>query len=136
MLTLANIRDWLAENNFIMASHYYTGKLDNKKEKSMGIYQLADKNPLKIALGGLSNTKTMEKSISILIHWSNNANETEIEANKLYNSLLTKKDFFINNIKINYIKLLVPEPVNVGTDESDIYERVIEATFYYERKEI
>lgn len=32
------------------------------------------------------------------------------------------------------IELLVPEPVDVGTDNSGVYERVIELKIYYERK--
>jgi len=31
--------------------------------------------------------------------------------------------------------LLVPEAIDVGTDDQNIYERVIQAIFYYEKKE-
>lgn len=133
MLTLADIRDWLKLN--ADADYFYIGKLDDKKEKSIGVYQLKRNNLPEIALGGLENTKTMEKSISILIHWNTNAKETELKAVELYYKLFSLRNFNINGIKINYIKLLVPEPVDVGTDNSNVYERVIEATFYYERKE-
>ena len=92
-------------------------------------------NPPNIAIGGLLNTKTMEKSVSILIHWNKNAKETEQKAYEIYYKLLCLKDFEINNVKINYIKLLVPEPIDVGTDSSNVYERVIEAIFYYEKEE-
>jgi len=37
---------------------------------------------------------------------------------------------------VNYIRLLAPEPVDVGTDSKNIYERVIQAIFYYEKKEV
>ena len=133
MLTLADIRDWLKLN--IEADHFYIGKLDSKNEKSIGVYQLKRNNLPPIALGGLENTRTMEKSVSILIHWNTNAKETELKAVELYYKFFYLRDFYIKDIKVNYIKLLVPEPVDVGTDNSNIYERVIEATFYYERKE-
>lgn len=162
MLTLAEIRDWLIKldvitvaelNNmlvnevntlpvkrlfkdgYIVADHFYIGKLDSKKEKSIGLYQLKKDSLPKIALGGLECTKTMETSLSILVHWNRNARETESKSIELYNRLFNMRNFYINKTKVNYIKLLTPEPVDVGTDDSNIYERVIEATFYYERKE-
>lgn len=162
MLGLSDIKDWLKKldtktvsevcqmsvkelnqtivkeltNKSLIAEYIYIGKLDNKKEKSIGIYQLKRSNPPNIAIGGFSNTKIMEKSISILVHWNKNAKETELKAYEIYYKLLCLRDFKINNKKVNYIKLLVPEPIDVGTDSSNVYERVIEATFYYEKEEL
>lgn len=160
-LTLADIKDWLkkldvitvgelhnmtvkevnkllvkqlALSECVIADHFYIGKLDNKKDKSIGVYQLRNNNP-NIAIGGLDNTKILEKSVSILIHWNMNSKETEEKALEIYYKLLNAKEFKINNIKVNFIKLLVAEPVDVGTDEKNIYERVIEATFYYMKGE-
>lgn len=135
LLGLADIRDWIKTLNYTASENCYIGKLDNKKDKSIGVYQLKTSNESNIAVGGIDNTKTMEKSVSILIHWNTNAKETEQKAYEIYNDLLNAKNFIINNIKVNYIKLLVPEPVDVGTDSKNIYERVIQAIFYYEKKE-
>lgn len=135
LLGLADIRDWIKTLNYTASENCYIGKLDNKKDKSIGVYQLKTSNESNIAVGGIDNTKTMEKSVSILIHWNTNAKETEQKAYEIYNDLLNAKHFIINNIKVNYIKLLVPEPVDVGTDSKNIYERVIQAIFYYEKKE-
>lgn len=135
LLGLADIRDWIKTLNYTASENCYIGKLDNKKDKSIGIYQLKTSNESNVAIGGIDNTKTMEKSVSILIHWNTNAKETEQKAYEIYNKLLNEKNFIINNIKVNYIKLLVPEPIDVGTDSKNIYERVIQATFYYEKKE-
>ncbi len=135
LLGLADIRDWIKTLNYTASENCYIGKLDNKKDKSIGIYQLKTSNESNVAIGGIDNTKTMEKSVSILIHWNTNAKETEQKAYEIYNNLLNEKNFIINNIKVNYIKLLVPEPIDVGTDSKNIYERVIQATFYYEKKE-
>ena len=131
ILKLSDVRDWLKTLE-LGTDNFYIGKLDNKKDKSIGVYQLRN-NHVNVAIGGLDNTKTLEKSVSILIHWNMNAKETEEKALELYYKLLNAKEFKINNIKINYIKLLVSEPVDVGTDDKNIYERVIEATFYYEK---
>ena len=135
LLGLADIRDWIKTLNYTASENCYIGKLDNKKDKSIGIYQLKTSNESNVAIGGIDNTKTMEKSVSILIHWNTNAKGTEQKAYEIYNKLLNEKNFIINNIKVNYIKLLVPEPIDVGTDSKNIYERVIQATFYYEKKE-
>ena len=125
----------LSKDSCIIADYFYIGKLDNKKDKSIGVYQLERSSNPTIAIGGLNTTKTMEKSVSILIHWNANAKETEQKSLEVYNKFLESRNFVINNIKVNYIRLLVPEPVDVGTDSKNIYERVIQATFYYEKKE-
>lgn len=135
LLGLADIRDWIKSLNYTASENCYIGKLDNKKDKSIGVYQLKTSNESNVAIGGIDNTKTMEKPVSILIHWNTNAKETEQKSYEIYNNLLNAKNFIINNIKINYIKLLVPEPIDVGTDSKNIYERVIQAIFYYEKKE-
>ena len=40
----------------------------------------------------------------------------------------------INDIKVDFLSMQVPEPVDVGTDDKGIYERVIWFDIYYERK--
>lgn len=131
-MTLANIRDWL--KTFGIAEHYYIGKLDNKKEKSLGVYQRQGGNP-KIALGGLANTKYQVKRISVLLHWNKNANETEITAQELYDKIITLKEPpVIGDTQVYYVSMQVPEPVDVGTDDAGVYERVIWMEIYYERR--
>ena len=130
MITLANIRDFI--KSFGFAENYYIGKPDNKKDKSIGVYSLKRSEPPVTAIGGESTYDII--GVSLLIHWTNNADETEITARQLYEKLRTVKDVEINNTQIDMIQLLVPEPVDVGTDDKGIYERVIEMKLYYERK--
>ena len=134
MLGLADIRDWLKTRDN-KADNYYIGKLDNKKDKSIGIYQLKNSMPPRICLGGLENTSYEIKPISILIHWNANARETEEFSCKLYKEILNQKSVVINGHHIKYLQLLNNEPIDVGTDDKNIYERVIELNFYYERKD-
>ncbi len=129
MITLANIMDWL--KTFEVAEHYYIGKLDNKMYKSIGIYTLKRSEPPTTAIGGQSTYDTI--GVSLLIHWNNNADETEITARNLFEILRTVKNVTINNTQVYMIQLLMPEPVDVGTDDRGIYERVIEMKIYYER---
>ena len=129
MITLANIRDWL--KSFKIAQHYYIGKLDSKQDKSLGVYTLKKSDSPVTAIGENSTYDII--GVSLLIHWNNNANETETAARRLFEALRTVKNVEIDDTKIYMIQLLVPEPVDVGTDEYGIYERVIEMNLYYER---
>lgn len=130
MITLANIRDWL--KSYSNAEHFYIGKLDNKHNKSLGVYSLKHSGPPVTAIGTESTYDIIY--VSLLIHWNENANETEIEARRLYETLRTIKNITINSTLVYMIELLVSEPIDVGTDDKGVYERVIELKFYYERK--
>ncbi len=128
-MTLAHIRDWL--KTFDVAEHYYIGKLDNKQDKALGVYTLKGNGAPVTAIGTQSTYDII--GVSLLLHWNNNANETEVTARTLYEKLRTIKNFKINDKQIYMIELLVPEPIDVGTDDKGIYERVIEMNLYYER---
>lgn len=84
------------------------------------------------AVGGYKKYDT--KSISVLVHWNNNSKETEQAAAELFEILETQKQFMIKDTKVDFLSMQVPEPVDVGTDDKGIYERVIWFDIYYERK--
>lgn len=115
------------------ASNYYCGTLNNKKDKSFGVYQLKERRARDIAIGGQATTKTGSKGISILVHWTKSTRETEAIAAALYADLASASAPTIGSKKVNYINLLHDEPIDVGTDENGICERVIEFVIYYER---
>ena len=112
--------------------NYYCGRLDNKKNHSLGIYSLKD--DCKIPLGGKENQKTLENSFSLLIHWDNNYNNTEVKALELQEELQTIQNVRYKNYNINFIKVSFLEPIDVNTDDRGIYERVIESTVYYNKE--
>ena len=132
MITLAEVRDWI--KTFNAANNYYIGKIDNKQENSIGIYQRKTIDGPRVAIGGRSLTSYDVKSISVLIHWNKNANETEKRAQYLYNRLFEAESVVIGGTPIKMIALLQNEPVDVGTDDNNVYERVIELDLYYERE--
>lgn len=132
MITLAEVRDWI--KTFNAANNYYIGKIDNKQENSIGIYQRKTIDGPRVAIGGRSLTSYDVKSISILIHWNKNENETEKRAQYLYNRLFEAESVVIGGTPIKMIALLQNEPVDVGTDDNNVYERVIELDLYYERE--
>lgn len=131
MLGLADVRDWI--KTYRIAENYYIGKLDNKKDKSIGIYQRKTTGPPIMAIGGLETTKYDIKPISLLLHWSQNARETEEAAFLLFEQLKGITDLQIGKTHVDYIQLMVPEPQDVGTDDKGVYERVIWLDLIYER---
>ena len=131
MLSLADIRDWL--KSFAGADHYYIGKLDRKQPKSIGVYSRQVNSPPRMALGGLDNTTYDSKSVSILVHWNENARETDAAAAALYYTLLRMTSTEIADTRVPFVRLDTSEAVDVGTDDTGIYERVIWLTLFYER---
>lgn len=130
MIYLADIRDWLKQFN--IAENYSIGRIDSNKDKSIGVYQ----RKTSIApIRAIGNASTYEiKPISLLIHWNKNVAETEKAAFELYKKLEAVSSLTLNNIQIYLLTLLQSEPVSVGSDDSGVFEYVIEFDIYYERK--
>ena len=125
---LSTFRDWL--KTVFEADSYQIGKIDNRREHAIGI---SSGNPLMQvdAIGKCSSYSTT--SVRILVHWSQNAAETETAARELYDALRHINDMDMGDIHVQYLYLLQAEPVFVGTDDNGIYEYVIAATIYYRR---
>ena len=132
MLGLAEVRDWL--KGFGIGENLYIGKLDNKKDKSLGVYQRKNDLPPRMTLGGWENAAYEVKPVSILLHWNKNARETEEASFDLYKKLQSITDTTINSLPIYKLILRNNEPIDVGADEKGVYERVIEFDLIYERK--
>lgn len=133
-MLLEDIRDYIASLGIAEDEHTYMGKLDNKKDESIGVYHLKRTAPRKVPLGGLKNGSYNVKNISILIHWNKSPRDTERVALNLFYKLQETTNAEVNGKKIKFINLLTDEPQDVGTDDNGIYEMVIEAGFIYERQ--
>jgi len=128
-MTLAGIREWLS--TLEVAENYYVGRLNNKKERSLGVYNRRRSGDPVRAIG---NDSTYDiKSVSLLLHWNRNAAQTEEAASALWDALMNAHNITIEDHPVHYLRLMVPEPVAVGTDEGGIYEYVIEFDLYYRR---
>lgn len=134
MLTLSNIRSYISGLGVAEDSNVYIGKLDNKKQKSIGIYDRKNDGPAKIALGGLTCTSYGSRPVSLLVHWNKNVSESEEAAYVLYEKLIKESSLTLGDTHVNFIVLQVPNPVNVGTDDNGVYEHVIWLDFVYQRK--
>lgn len=148
MLGLADIRDWI--ESMQLADHHYIGKLDVKQDRSIGVYQRQAAAEPRMAIGGLPQTSYDIKYISVLVHWNHSARETEEAAAELFAALRTARNVELDeegNVisgepgdaetknRILFVDMACSEPVDVGTDDNGVYERVIWFDIYYEREE-
>lgn len=133
MLTLADVKDWL--KGFQVGEHFYCGKIDSKPEKTIGVYQRKPSRQPRVALGGLENTSYEVKQISVLVHWNQYSSQTEEAAASLYEKIRIagEEGLTIGDTRVFFIRMEVPEPVDMGTDENGVYERVIWFDMIYER---
>lgn len=133
MLALADIRDFLQTLTF-EANYYYIGKMDTKPEKAIGVYTREEGNGTYfVPLGGRKNKGYEEKGVSILVHWNNNARQTQEASFLLYQKLEDlPRDFYIGNTRVYFTRMVTKEPVDVGCDDKGIYERVIWLDFVYQ----
>lgn len=131
--TLADVRDWI--RTLGVGEHFYIGKIDSSKDKSVGVYERPSYGPADISLGGFDSTKTEMMQISLLIHWNKNARETDENARALYNSLLqsARSRPQICGVSVDYIRMGTQAPRDLGSDAAGVYERMIEIDIYYQR---
>ena len=133
MLGIGDVRDYIAGLGIADNNNVYCGKLDNKKDKSIGVYNLNRQRPLQTAVGGLNNSSYRIKSVSILVHWNKSVRDTEETSEQLYNMLRDTNNKIINDTRLLFTKMQVDGPVDVRTDDKGIFESVIELDIYYER---
>lgn len=135
MLYLSDIRDFIGTLGIADDENVYSGKMADKVQKSIGVYNLKRSRPPNIPAGGLKNSSYGIKAISLLVHWNKSQRETERVAQQLWDTLYSVRHKEINEKKILFIMLSYDEPISVDTDENGIYEYVIECEFYYERND-
>lgn len=129
MMTLAEVRDWMKTQ--LECPNWYIGKIDGSKPQCIGLYNLNGGTAV-LAIGGLDNTSYAAKAITILVHWSKNADTAEQKAHEVYAALFGQSGVIAGKRVISF-DMRTPEPVSVGTDDAGIFEYVIEVTIYYER---
>ena len=129
MLTLDDIRGYIGTLGIMADRNVYIGKLNSKKDHSIGVYHRQGSGPPVMALGGHNYSSYDIRRISLLVHWDRDVQASERAAYELYEKLKN-----VSSLSINCIILQVPEPVDVGTDEKGVYEYVIWLDFVYQRK--
>lgn len=133
ILTLLDIAEHIAECGIVDRKHIYCGKLSDKKDRSIGIYNLNRSRAKREVIGGDENSSFRIKPVSFLVHWDKSIERTEKSADSLYVAVCAIRNVTVNGKKVLFTKMLTDEPIDVGTDDNGIYEMVVEADFYYER---
>ena len=110
------------------------GKLPDKQEKSIGVYNSKHQHAYSTAIGGPALESYGTKYVTFLVHWNKSPRDTEKAATALFDAVRTAREVTINESKIKFIQPLY-EIQDVGTDDSGIYEMVIEAAVIYEKGE-
>lgn len=131
-MMLSDVRDYI--ESLGLSEHVYMGKMDSKPDKSIGVYNSKHKQEYKTAIGGPSMKSYGTKRVTVLVHWNKSPRDTEKIATELFDRLVETSGTKVNKKTIKFIQPLVDEPVDVGTDESGIYEMVIEVAVIYERR--
>lgn len=128
-MMLSDVWDYV--KSLSISEKVYMGKLDPKSEKSIGVYHSRHKQSFKTALGGCPMESYGIKNVTFLVHWNKSPSDTEKAAIALYDALRTAREVTVNGKTIKFIQLLTKEPIDVGTDDSGIYEMVVEAAVIY-----
>ena len=123
-MMLSDVRDYV--ESLGISKNVYMGKLPDKPEKSIGVYNTA--------IGGSHLEGYGEKPVTILVHWNRSPRDTEKAATELFEKLRAARNTEINNETIKFIQPLY-EIQDVGTDDAGIYEMVIEVAVIFEKKE-
>lgn len=131
-MMLSDVRDYIA--SLKLSEHVYMGKLPDKQEKSIGVYNSKHQHAYHTAIGGPSLESYGTKYVTLLVHWNKSPRDTEKAATDLFEALRAAREVTVNNAKIKFIQPLY-EIQDVGTDDAGVYEMVIEAAVIYEKGE-
>lgn len=130
-MTLADVRDYIASLN--LTKEVYMGKLPDKPERSIGVYNSKHQYPYHGTLGGPNQQGYGIKHITLLVHWNKSPRDTEKVATALFDAINIVRDAKINKTTIKFIQLLY-DLQDIGTDETGVYEYVIEVAVIYEKE--
>lgn len=131
-MMLSDVRDYIT--SLKLADHVYMGKLPDKQEKSIGVYNSKHQHAYHTAIGGPALESYGTKYVTLLVHWNKSLRDTEKAATALFEAVRTAREVTVNNAKIKFIQPLY-EIQDVGTDDAGVYEMVIEAAVIYEKGE-
>ena len=131
MIGLADVRDWMRSLTGRTDAVWTIGRYEKEKEKRICVYQRPDYGCAQVALGGSEATVTIVKRIQVLVHWNKNHRETEEAAQGIYDALRFNPRAEIAGCEVSYVGLALPEPVDLGSDESGIFERTIWVDLHY-----
>lgn len=129
-ITLAQIRDYF-KSDFNWVDKAYIGKIDNNQEQAICFYNSKRNMSYAPVIGGKTLKSTYIKPITILLRYTKNQDSAERKAQEIY-EFFEERTFFIGNKRI-FTQMYNEEPMNLGTDENNVYEYSIEINLFIER---
>ena len=129
-MTLKEYKDYFKQE-FKWTDSISIGKIDNNQEKAICFYNSKRNLSYIGVFGGLKNKSTNVNSITILLRYTKNQDSAENMAKNVYD-FFNERSFFINKKRV-FVQMLYEQPVNLGTDDNNVYEYSIELDFYEER---
>ena len=112
-MTLFNIADMLAD--VLDIKDIYAGNINANLDRSVGVYNTKQGGTHKICIGGKACTKTLEKKVSILIHWTDNPTAAEQKANEILDRLTDIREYEAKDFIVRFFTC--NETVSVGKDD-------------------
>lgn len=129
-INTSKIKDYL-KSVIPECNKWSIGQMDENQEKAITLYanrrQLEDNSKYK----KLKSYGILP--ITLLLRWTKNYNMAETMANKIY-ELLDCSSFLIDNYNCS-IECLYNGPIDLGTDEKNIYKFSIELNLLYRKGE-
>ena len=111
--------------------NWFIGKMDENQEKAIAIYSN------KRNLAKISDFKRLQSygilPVTLLLRWTKNYNQAEMKANEIY-ELLDSSSFFIDDYRCS-IECLYEGPIDLGSDENNVYKFSIEFNLLYRKGE-
>ena len=129
-MMLSDVRDYIA--SLKLAGHVYMGKLDAKPDKSIGVYNSKHEYAYRTAIGGYPLESYGTKYVTLLVHWNKSPRDTEKAVTALFYAVRDVREVTINDATIKFIQPLY-DIQDIGTDDSGVYEMVIELAVIYEK---
>ncbi|MEI3521056.1 MAG: minor capsid protein [Anaerosacchariphilus sp.] len=129
-MTLSDVRDYIA--SFGLADHVYMGKLPDKQDKSVGVYNSKHEQAYHTAIGGATLESYGIKNVTLLVHWNKSLRETEAAASQLFDAVCKTREAKINEATIKFIQPLY-ELQDIGTDDAGVCEMVIEMAVIFSK---
>lgn len=131
-MMLSDVRDYIASLG--IAEHVYMGKMPDKQDRSIGVYNSKHTHAYKTAVGGSEFESYGTKYVTFLIHWNKSPRDTEKAAIALFEAVKQAREVLINKETIKFIQPLY-EIQDIGTDDAGVYEMVLEAAIVYQKGE-
>lgn len=126
-MTAKLFKDYL--KTIIDCNNWYIGKVDKNQENAICIYTN------KRNIGKVSKFKDLQTysilPITLLIRWTKNYDKAENKAKEIY-ELLDNSSFFYADRHCK-VECIYESPIDLGSDENNIYEQSIELNLYYQK---